>query len=64
MAYESDSRPQMNLDDAEALLPCREGVWDAGDEIEWQQAQNSYNGQYWHYFIRSALIKYQYRSLY
>lgn len=37
MAYQSDFRPQMHLEDAKAPLPCCEDVWEASDENTWQQ---------------------------
>lgn len=36
MAYQSDHRPQLRLEDARNSLPCREDIWDSHEE-EWQQ---------------------------
>ncbi|KAG4437325.1 hypothetical protein IFR05_007177 [Cadophora sp. M221] len=38
MAYQSDFRPQLRLEDAKASLPCREDLWEASDETTWQRA--------------------------
>ncbi|KAL2066667.1 hypothetical protein VTL71DRAFT_2739 [Oculimacula yallundae] len=40
VAYQSDCRPQMQLEDAKAPLPCCEDVWEACDELSWQRASS------------------------
>lgn len=37
MAYQSDFRPQMHLEDGKAPLPYNEEVWEASDETTWHQ---------------------------
>ncbi|KAH8799151.1 hypothetical protein F5884DRAFT_135744 [Xylogone sp. PMI_703] len=61
MAYESDFRPQMNLDDAEALMPCREDIWEALDESEWRALFDSYNGT--QSLLRSIEVLYNEKSV-
>ncbi|KAL5326159.1 hypothetical protein ACEPPN_007297 [Leptodophora sp. 'Broadleaf-Isolate-01'] len=38
LAYQSDFRPQMRLEDTKAALPCCEDIWEASDEMTWQRA--------------------------
>ncbi|CZT48940.1 uncharacterized protein RSE6_09711 [Rhynchosporium secalis] len=41
----SDFRPQMQLEDARAPLPCSEDIWEACDETSWQQARSQRPGE-------------------
>jgi hypothetical protein len=45
MAYESDFRPQMQLLDAKAPLPCEESMWDETD-FALNQGSIQKNGNY------------------